>query len=408
VRERAYAAQVTIQLPLVCCELRREKLKSGMHFTTNTNTASSFYSLARLSVLERWTVTALAAFASLPVAFAQPAFTLAELPTPPGYEFSVPYQINDQGLIAGASTRGSEQVATVWKGGAIQLLGKLKDGTYSIANAVNSKGVVAGEGDDGDGRPLGWVTSSGKLVNFFSNNGGNTRPLAINEAGDIGGYYIKGFSSTWRGGIWKIDPKDARKSTLITLPILPGGDPTSASAISFAFNKNFEAAGYASNSAIGQHAVFWKNDAAHTIVDLGVFGSDWSSIANSLNDLGQVVGSSHPPFGSRPVLWQNDATHTAVELPLLAGDNYGSADLINSTGTMVGWSAYDEPSTWNVGPSRIVIWISGVVYDLQSLVPQTAAGWTVNQVMSINNLGRMVAIASRNGVTRAVVLTPAP
>lgn len=272
--------------------------------------------------------------------------------------------------------------------------------------AVNSTGVVVGDGDDGDGRPLGFVTSSGKLVNFYSNNGGNTRPIAISDTGLVGGYFIKGFDSQWRGGIWKIDAKDARKSTLTTLPILPGGDLASSWAISIAFNKNMEATGYSSNSAIGQHAVFWKNDSAHTIVDLGVFGSDWSSLAYSLNDLGQVVGESHPPFGSRPVLWQNDAARTAVELPLLPGDNYGSAHLINNAGTVVGYSALSEPGTWNASPSKIVIWIGGTPYDLQSLVAQSVDGWTVTYVASINNLGQMAAIAIKDGVTKPVVLTP--
>lgn len=377
-----------------------------MQITTTTNNNSFFHKTDRPRGFKRLAVTATIALAAVPAAFAQPSFFLTEIPTPVGYEFSVPYQINDQGFVAGASTRGSDQVATIWKGGTAQVLGKLKDGTYSQANAINSKGIVAGEGDDGDGRPLGWVTSSGKLVNFFSNNGGNTHPIAINDAGEIGGYFVKGFDSQWRGGMWKIDPKDARKSTLITFPVLAGGDPTTASAISFAFNKTSEAAGYSSNSAIGQHAVFWKNDAGHTIVDLGVFGSDWSSIANSLNDLGQVVGESHPPFGSRPVLWQNDPAHTAVALPLLPGDNYGTASLINRSGTIIGWSASDEPGTWNVGPSKIVIWIGGVAYDLQSLVVQSADGWTIIQVMSINNLGQMAALASHNGVVRGVVLNP--
>ena len=297
-------------------------------------------------------------------------------------------------------------MATVWKGGAVQVLGKLDKGTYAIANAINSSGVVAGEGDDGDGRPLGWVTSQGKLVNFFSNNGGNTRPLAITDTGVIGGYYIKGFDSVWRGAIWKIDAKDPRKSIKTDLPLLPGSDPLNSSSVSFAFNKTLEAAGWASNSQIGQHAVFWKNDAAHTIVDLGVYDSDWTSVANSLNDLGQVVGSSHPPFGSRPVVWQNDAAHTAVALPFLPGDNYGDAQLINSSGTIVGWSAVSEPGTWNVGPSRIVLWSGAVPYELQSLLAPSSADWTINNVMSINNLGQMAALATRNGVMRAVVLNP--
>jgi uncharacterized membrane protein len=105
-------------------------------------------------------------------------------------------------------------------------------------------------------------------------------------------------------------------------------------------------------------------------------------------------------------MWQNNAAHTAVELPLLQGDNYGSADLINNSGTIVGWSAATEAGTWNVGPSRVVVWIGGAVYDLQLLVPQTADGWTISQVMSINNLGQMAAIGFRNGVARAVVLSP--
>lgn len=356
--------------------------------------------------LSRWAVTAAVALAAIPAALAQPSFFLTELPIPVGYESSSPSQINDQGFVAGDSIRGSDRVATLWKGGKAQLLGKLDKGTYSTAMAVNSTGVVVGDGDDGDGRPLGFITSSGKLVNFYSNNGGNTRPIAINDAGLVGGYFIKGFDSQWRGGIWKIDPKDARKSTLTTLPILPGGDPTTASAVSSAFNKNMEAVGYSSNSAIGQRAVFWKNDAAHTIVDLGVFGSDWTSLAYSLNDLGQVVGQSNPPFGNRPVLWQNDAAHTAVELPLLPGDNYGSAHLINNAGTIVGYSAVSEPGTWNVSNSKIAIWIAGTPYDLQSLVVQSVDGWTINYVASINNSGQMAALATRNGVMKPVVLTP--
>src|SRR3954463_9514661 len=231
-------------------------------------TTSLFETTRRPRARSRWAITAAVALAALPAAFAQPSYFVTELPVPAGYETSSVVQINDQGFVVGDSMRGSDRVATMWKGGAVQLLGKLSSkSTYSTANAINSKGVVAGEGDDGDGRPLGWVLNGGKLVNFYSNNGGNTRPLAINEAGDIGGYFIKGFDSQWRGGIWKIDPKDARKSTLITLPILASGDPTTSSAIPWGFNKSMQATGYCSNSTISQHAVFWNNDAAHTIVD---------------------------------------------------------------------------------------------------------------------------------------------
>jgi uncharacterized membrane protein len=356
----------------------------------------------------RWLPLVLGTLASIAAVSAEPRFTLQELPIPAGCVSSAPTQINDQGYVAGSSTRATDgnPIATVWKDGTAKVLGRLKDGTYSIATAVNSNGVAVGDGDDGDGRPLGWVTSGSTLVNFYSNNGGNTRPIAINDKGEVGGYFVKGFSSPWRGAIWTISTKDPRKSTIFSLPVLPSADPVNASAISFAFNKSNQAAGW-SDGAAGQHAVLWNNDAAHSIVDLGVFGSDWTSVAFGINDIGQVVGESHPPSDSRPVLWHNDAAHTAFELPLLPGHNYGSARLINNAGTMIGFSAYDEPGTWNVSGSRIVIWIDGAVYDLLSLVDQSS-GWTIVDVASINNSGQMAGLAMRDGAFKAVVLNPVP
>jgi uncharacterized membrane protein len=340
-------------------------------------------------------------------ALAQPFFTLTELSVPAGYDFSAPYKINDQGYVVGFSEKGSNgEVATVWKNGAPQVLGRLDKGTYSIAMAVNSKGTVVGDGDDGDYRPLSWILSGGKLVNFFSNNGGNTHALAINDAGIVGGFYLKGFSSTWRPAIWKIDAKDPRKSIKTDLPLLPGSDLTTTSSESRAFNQSMQAVGYCANSTVGQRAVFWNSDAAHTIVDLGVFSFDWSSDANSLNDLGQAVGSSHPPFSSRAILWNNDAAHTAYELPLLPGDNYGSAQLINNQATIVGSSSLSEPGTWNIDHTAIVIWINGQIYDLQSVVRETADGWNIVQISSINNLGQLAGLATKDGVTRGVILNP--
>lgn len=371
----------------------------------NMKTTLSKISTARLLTL------AVGAIASVAAVVAQPRLVLQELAIPAGYDETGAAQINDQGYVAGSASRlNGDPVATIWKDGTVKALGKLKDGTYSTATAINSKGVAVGDGDDGDGRPLGWITSGSSLVNFFSNNGGNTRPIAITDSGVVAGYVVKGFTSPWRGAIWKIDAKDPRKSTMTTLPVLPGADPVNAQAISWAFNKSLQGAGWSDGpTGTGQRAVFWNNDVAHTAVNLGVFGNDWTSEASGINDLGQVVGTSHPPFGNRAVLWHNDAAHTIFELPLLPGHNFGSARLINNAGTIIGWSGYDEPGTWNSSDQRMVIWVEGVPYDLVSLVDQaTANGWTVVDVSSINNLGQMTATAMRDGMFKAVVLTLVP
>ena len=112
-----------------------------------------------------------------------------------------------------------------------------------------------------------------------------------------------------------------------------------------------------------------------------MFPGDWSSLGWGMNDLGQVVGESHPPFGSRPVMWSNDPLHTPVDLPFLPGDNYGTATAINNLGQVIGWSAYDVPGTWNVGPARYVVWRDGGVFELQSLLdPAIAAEWVISGV----------------------------
>ena len=304
--------------------------------------------------------------------------------------------INDYSDVVG----NCDQVAVVWRNGVATSLGKLTGGDYSYATASNSKGVVVGDGDTGNFRPQSRVTTSSGLLNFFPNNGDNTHALFIGENGVIGGYYTKSLSgntSSWKGAIWTPDPKDPRKYRTTDLPILPGGINTKASAaLPSAFNQLGQAAGYAVNDVIGQHAAFWNNDAARSIRDLGTLPGDWSSLAWGMNDLGEVVGESHPPFGSRPVLWDNDAAHTAVELPLLPGDNYGSAGRINNLGHILGSSAYGTPGTWDVG-----------VFNLQSLLdPVTGNGWTITSVSGINNLGQIVGFGSHNGQPTPFVMTP--
>lgn len=336
-------------------------------------------------------------------AAAQPTYTIAALA--PGNCAAA--SINDRSYVAGEC----DGTAVVWIDGVATSLGRLSGGTFSDAAYVNSFGVATGDGDTGNGRPQSWVSTPTGLLNIFPNNGGNTHALFIGDNGYIGGFYTKSLSgnvSSWHGAIWTPDPKDPRRYRETDLPILPGGVNTKLSA-SFpsAFNQLGQAAGYAQTDQIGEHAVFWNNDAGHTIVDLGVFGADWSSLAWGMNDAGQVVGESHPPFGSRAVLWNNDAAHTATELPLLPGDNFGSASAINTLGHILGMSAYATPGTWDVGPARTVVWRDGGVFDIQSLLdPVSGAGWTVTHAAGINNLGQIVGTGTYNGQAAVFVMTP--
>lgn len=350
-------------------------------------------------------VLAASACLALP-AFATPTYTLTVVE--PGSTNCGPTSINDQGMIAGAC--GND--AVVWRNGVRVTLGRLDKGTSANATYVNANGVAVGDGDTGDGRPLGWVSTSSGLYNFFSNNGGNTRTHFITDNGTIAGKYVTGFSGQpWIGAIWTPNPKDPRKYNLFNLPsVPPGNDGTyTGQTEAGAFNHSLQAAGWVGNSTFGQHAAFWNNDAAHTLVDLGTLPGSWTSLAYGINDLGQVVGESLPPSARVPALWNNDAAHTASALPYPAGDNLGVAQGINNLGHVIGWTGVGNPGVnWDVYSSHYVVWRDGTVYDLTSVLdPVTGAGCTVTSANGINNAGQIVGFATCNGaINTMVVLTP--
>jgi uncharacterized membrane protein len=342
-------------------------------------------------------------------ATAQPRYTLTDIGNLPGTDSGVANCINDRGDVAGnCNSASGDEVAVVWRLGVPASLGKLPRGTFSYATAINSSGVFVGDGDTGDGRPQSWVTTPSGLYNFFPNSGGNTHAIGINDAGVICGYYtrsLSGNTSSWKGGIWAVDPKDPTRYRETDLPVIPGINGKSASAIPWAFNQSGQAAGWAVNDVIGQHGCFWNNDAKHSIVDLGVFAGDWTSIAWGMNDLAQVVGESHPPAGSRAVVWNNDAARRAVELPLLPGDNWGTANKINNLGHILGSSAVSDPVSGQVGPARMVIWRDGGVFEIQALLDASGTGWTISNVTGINNAGQISGVGTVNGETHGFILT---
>jgi uncharacterized membrane protein len=250
---------------------------------------------------------------------------------------------------------------------------------------------------------------NGAVVNIDP-SAANGYAIRINEAGIIAGNALKGFGgcSNWVAAIWLENPTKPGSFQRTDLQPYPGGDGKVRCEWATGSNEGIQIVGWVQNSLFGQMGAFWNNDAKHTLSLLQPLPADWSSIAWGVNDLGQAVGESHPPFLSRPVLWNNDAAHTPVALPLLPDDNYGVAFAVNSLGRAIGTSAYAVPGSTNVGPSRFVIWRDGGVFDLQMLLdPVSGAGWTVIGVSAINNLGQIVGAGLHNGQQVAFVMTPA-
>ena len=353
----------------------------------------------------KFTSTLLAATVAIVAAapsFAQQTYKLSVVPPLAGYRDAMANSINDIGDVAGyASNPLTPQaiVGFVNRGGVTTAVGKLAaKATFSTATYVTPTGLIIGDGDSGDGRPQGIVKLGAKVYNIFSNNGGNTHALKADAQGRIYGYFIRRGTASWQGAMWTPNAKKAGsyKETIL------GG-----SGVPWAFNVVGQGVGY--GNAPRQTASFWNNTGTRQMQYLQTSPDYTSSVAYGISDNGDIVGSGHPAFVSLPLYWKASTGYALTELPVLPGDNNGSAVAINNAGTIIGNSYYGVPGTWTSSPGQFVIWTNGIPTALAALLdPITNAGWSITNVVGLNNRGQIVVTVSNGVVQRVGILTPTP
>jgi probable HAF family extracellular repeat protein len=127
----------------------------------------------------------------------------------------------------------------------------------------------------------------------------------------------------------------------------------------------------------------------------------------SLNDRGQVVGSGtmvyeqQNPFSSpiHGLLWDNPEQNSiGTDLGILKG-NYSQANSINNLGQIVGDSGI------NYGLTSAVIWEEDTIYDLNNLIDNNL-GWQLTSALKINDRGQIIGNGYLNSQQRYFLLTP--
>ena len=345
-------------------------------------------------------LTAAASMLAAIPTFAQQTYKLSVVPPLAGYRDAMANSINDVGDVAGyASNPLTPQaiVGFVNRGGVTTAVGKLAPkAAFSMATYVTPSGLVIGDGDSGDGRPQGIVKLGAKVYNIFANNGGNTHALKADAQGRIYGFFIRRGTASWQGAMWT---PNAKKAGTYNETILGG------SGVPSAFNVVGQAAGY--GDAPRQTASFWNNTGTRQMQFLQTSPDYTSSMAYGIADNGDIVGSGHPAFTSLPLYWKAAAGYALTELPVLPGDNNGTAVAINNAGTIIGNSFYGVPGTWTSSPGQFVIWTNGIPTALAALLdPITNAGWSIINVVGLNNKGQIVVTVSNGVVQRVGILTP--
>jgi probable HAF family extracellular repeat protein len=289
-----------------------------------------------------------------------------------GYLGSTPVQdfasgINNKGQVVGTSydVNGNAQ-PFIWENGRMTSIGSL-GGLNGQAYDINNSGQVVGWSEDSIGRPSAFLWQSGTISNIGFSGGTESYARSINDQGNIVGnvYYDYG-----RGGIDVLLYSNGQVSNL--------------------------GAGWAntinnSNQVLINSSIIWDNGIKSY---LNLSGSVNIS-DSSMNNLGQVALQ----LNNQAIIWQNGIT---INIGTLGG-NWSGVGSINNQGVVVGTSNYFVD-----GNDRAFIFQSGVIYDLNSLIP-ASSGWTIVSASDINEFGQIAAYArSPDGKYGAVLLNPVP
>ena len=347
-------------------------------------------------------------------------YRITDLGTLPGGNFSQATFVTNSKLITGISTAADgTQHAVAWSGGSIFDLGSPLGGPNSGGIGVNDAGLIAVQAETPQAdpnnenfcdyftglqcRPLAWKKGSVTLLPTLGGNNGTVSPP--NNRGQIPGVAEtsiadQGCPSTPAVNgtgpqVLQFKPVIWNASTVRELP-LPGGDTVG---MAFWVNDQGQAVGSTGVCAdtvlppfaVGPHAVMWDADGSvHDLGNLGGTGNPGllgiGNVAFAINNQSQVTGVSVMPdeVNTHAFLWT--AASGMRDLGTLPGDNISAGLGMNNVGDVVGASiAGPDPLS---GVPKAVVWHSGVITDLNTVVPTDTSLFLLTAFM-INDVGQV-------------------
>jgi len=302
-------------------------------------------------------------------AFLWEADTMTDLRTLPQLAFSEARSINNRGQVVGDSTAAGSPPfhAALWENGGVTALGTLPGGFASFAIGIDNRGQPVGGSRTADRDVHAFLWRDGEMADLGTLLPSDHQSVArgVNSLGQV-----VGNSSTAIGD----PPQPPNRAFVIEgnaftdLGTL-GGDW----AIAFSINERGQIVGGSLTADGGVHAFLWQDG---TIVDLGAFGG--------------ISTASQPTLTASC----NLPTHFGT-----LGTTFSLANSINNRGQVVGRSIAPN------GEDHAFVWSDGEMADLNDEIG-FGSGWTLIEAESINSDGQIVGYGITNGQTHAFLLTP--
>jgi probable HAF family extracellular repeat protein len=338
-------------------------------------------------------------------------YTVTDLGTLRGGNFSQPFFINRYGLVSGSSSLSDgTQHATLW-------LEELKvdigapglGGPNSIAFGDNERFQSAGEAETSTRDPNGedfcgfgthltclpFLWEDGGMIQLPTLGGNNGVAMAISNRGEVAGFaenstpdpgcpapQVLHFKPVvWEKGVIHKLPTFGGDPNGVAQEINEDGDVVGGSGTCATFNTNFL------YNLVPVHALLWEKGKTTDLGNLGgKTGKAGGNIAYDINNQGQVVGNSDLRGDKtfHAFLWTR---RTGMQdLGTLSGDGASVSISINDAGSVVG-ASLDA----NFNP-RAFLWKKGVMIDLNTLIAGDSplyllTGCSINSRGEITGLG---------------------
>lgn len=313
----------------------------------------------------------------------QLTFTLSVLGSPTIIDIGTPgsvsraYGMNDVGQVVGYyADPGQPSHAFVWDTGSLVDLGT--PGGNQGGNPWAS-GINVGEqiACNSGGQAYRW--SQGQWLSVGS-LGGGSQANGIDLQGEVTGFAYLTPGGTYHAFVY-------RQGSMVDLGTLGG-----ANSVANRINDLGEVVGRSDVAGV-THAFVYRNGAMN---DLGTLGGTHSE-ANDIDSTGAVIaGWADTPVARHASLYSNGHM---TDLGSFGGASEAAA--VNDLGQVVGWS--DD----SLGVRHAFLYDNGSMIDLNTLV--SGSGWTLERAMDINNLGQIVGWG-RNpaGEEHAFLIVPEP